>query len=110
MSKANAATSKRGPLSPAGKQGAAVAGRKPRTLARPTTTQDLIAHIWDTLEWRRTLQAAFIIAVTGVAATLVLAGLALAARSMTIPAAALPAAASLITVTVTYRAARRRRR
>ena len=90
----------------------APAHRKPRRPAPPITTQDLIARIWDTLEWRKTLQVAFIITLTGITLTLMLAGLGLLlAHAMTGLAAAWPAGVSItITATVTYRAAHRRRR
>jgi hypothetical protein len=89
------------------KQVTTPAHRKPHTPAQPASTQDLIARVWDTLQWRRTLQAAFIIAVTGITAALLLTGLALAAHAMTSQAAAWPVSIS-ITATVSYRAARHR--
>lgn len=89
----------------------APARRKPRSPARPASTQDLIATIWDTLEWRKTLQAAFLITVTGTVVTLMLAGLGLLAHAMTTTTAAWPAGVSItITVTVSYRAGHRKHR
>ena len=85
------------------------AHRKPRIPTRRVSNQDLIARIWDTLEWRKTLQVAFIIAVVGITAALLLAGLEITAHTMTSQAAAWPVSIT-ITATVSYRAARRRQR
>jgi hypothetical protein len=111
MSKAKTeATSHRVPAGAGSKQGTLPARRKPGGPARPVTTQDFIARIWDTLEWRKTLQMAFIISVTGIMVTLMLAGLGLLVHAVPSMAAAWPVGASLITVTVTCRAARHRQR
>jgi len=78
---------------------------------RPATqlsTQQLIAHIFGTLEWRRTLQAVVIIVAAGLTATSFFLCLTLAAHALTGQAAAWPVSLS-ITATVSYRAARRRR-
>ena len=89
----------------------APAHRKPRSPARPASTQDLIARIWDTLEWRKTLQVAFIITVTGTMVTLMLAGLGLLRPRDDGQDAAWPAGVSItITATVTYRAGHRKHR
>lgn len=72
------------------------------------STQQLIAHIVDTLEWRRTLQAVVIIVAAALTATLFFLCLTLAAHALTGQAAAWPVSLS-ITATVSYRAARRRR-
>lgn len=115
MSKATPVTTRSSaPIPHAGnKQGTVPARRKPHAPARPAGTQDLIARIWETLEWRKTLQVAFIIAVTGITVTLMLAGLGLLAHAMTGhamtgQAATWPVGASIITGVVSYRAARRR--
>ncbi len=84
--------------------------RKPRNPAHPATTPELIARIWDTLNWGRTLQLAFIIAVTGITIASMLTGLELLAHAMTGTTAAWSAAATIITGTVSYRAALRQRR
>jgi hypothetical protein len=81
----------------------------PGSPAPQLSTQQLIAHIAGTLEWRRTLQAVVLIVAAGLTATLFFTGLALAAHALTGPAAAWPVSIS-ITATVSYRAARRRRR
>jgi hypothetical protein len=47
------------------------------------STSDLIAKVWETLDWPKALQLAVILIVTGVAAALVLTALVLAGRTMT---------------------------
>jgi hypothetical protein len=64
--------------------------------------------MWDTLEWRKTLQIAFIITITGITIFLVLAGLGLLAHATGL-AAAWPVGTSIITGTVSYQIARRQR-
>jgi len=114
MSKATPATTSASAPAPHGSTRGRPAPRhrKPRRPAPPVGTQDLIARLWDTLDWRKTLQVAFLITVTGITVTLMLAGLGvLLAHTMTGLAAAGPAGVSItITATVTYRAAHRRRR
>lgn len=87
---------------------AAAAQQQPAP-AGPMSNQDLIARIWDTLNWPRSLQAAFIIAITGIAVTLVLAGLVLLTHALTGQTAAWPVSIT-ITATLNYKAARRMRR
>jgi len=64
--------------------------------------------MWDTLEWPRALQMAFIIAVTGITIFLVLAGLGLLAHATGLTAA-WPVGASIISGTVSFQIARRQR-
>jgi hypothetical protein len=73
------------------------------------STQNLIAQIWETLEWRKTLQAAFLLAVAGVTTGLVLTILEVAAHLAGIATIAGPVSIS-VTAAVTYQAAHRRRR
>jgi hypothetical protein len=73
---------------------------------RPATTPGLIAQIWHTLEWRKTLQVAFVIAVAG---AVFVTGLGLLAHAMAGCAAAWSAASSAITAVISYRTGRRRR-
>jgi hypothetical protein len=113
MSKATPATTFRhAPSRHTGsKQGRTVpASPQARTPARAMSTQDLIARIWRTLEWRKTLQVTFIITVTGITVALVLAGLGLLTHAMTSQGAAWPVGAGIITGTASYLTARRRRR
>jgi hypothetical protein len=111
MSKATPAATRRASAPDASAQsGTTPARRTPCAQDRPATTPGLIARIWDTLEWRKTLQVAFIIAVTGITITLMLTGLGLLAHTMPGQTPVWPIGASILTVTVTYRAARRRRR
>jgi hypothetical protein len=112
MSKAAPETTSEGAPVPhdGSKQGTAPAHREPRSPTRPATTQDLIAQIWHTLEWHRTLQVAFIIAVSGITLTLVLAGLGLLAHASISQTASWPIGPSIMTATVGYLAARRRQR
>jgi hypothetical protein len=92
------------------KQRTTPAEPKPHSPARSTSTStELIVRIWDTLQWRKTLQVAFIIAVAGITAALLLAGLEIAARTITSQAAAWPVSIT-VTATLSYRAARRQRR
>ena len=79
----------------------------PQEPATTMSTQDLIARIWQTLEWHKTLQIAAAVTIVGVVTTLLLAGLALLMHEMTSCAVAWPAGVSVATVTVTYVAARR---
>jgi hypothetical protein len=84
----------------------------PGSPAPQLSTQQLIAHISDTLEWRRTLQVVVIIVAAGLTATLFFLCLTLAAHALTGQAAAWPVSISIsisISATVSYRAARRRR-
>jgi hypothetical protein len=81
--------------------------RKPRTSC--ASTQDLIARIWETLEWPKTLQVAFLIVAAGITAALVLAGLEVANHMISSQAAAWPVSITL-TAMVSYQVARRRRR
>ena len=74
----------------------------------PATTTELIAYLWDSLDWSRTLQAALIIVAVGFTAALVLAGVELAARTVTSQAAAWSVSIT-ITATVSYKTALRRR-
>jgi hypothetical protein len=69
----------------------------------------LIARIWETLAWPKTLQVAFVIAVAGLTVGLLLAGLEVAAHTISSQAAAWPVSIT-VTATVSYQAARRRRR
>ncbi len=80
----------------------------PGSPAPQLSTQQLIAHILDTLEWRRTLQTVVIIVAAGLTATLFFLCLTLAAHALTGQAAAWPVSIS-ISATVSYQAARRRR-
>jgi hypothetical protein len=73
------------------------------------STQDLIARIWETLEWRKTLQANVLIIAAGITATLVMTGLAVTAHMIGSQAVAWPAGIT-VTATVSYQAAHRRRR
>jgi hypothetical protein len=109
MSKAKPGRARGGAPIPhdASKQGTTQAPQSPRSPARPATTQELITRIWDTLEWRKTLQVAIVIAVTGATAALAMAGLGLLAGALTSPAI-WPAGA--ITAAVSYAAARSRHR
>jgi len=109
MNKATPATPDGTPVQHHSKQGTAPARRTQPAPARRVSNQDLIARIWETLEWRKTLQVAFIIAMAGFTAALLLAGLEIAAHTMTGQAAAWPVSIT-ITATVSYRAARRRQR
>ncbi|HLK00503.1 MAG TPA: hypothetical protein VKU39_11425 [Streptosporangiaceae bacterium] len=83
------------------------ARHRPRRPARPASTQDLIAQIWHTLEWRKTLQLAFIVTITGM---LILTGLELLAQAMPHTTAVWSTVTSTITAVISYRAARRTRR
>jgi hypothetical protein len=85
----------------------APAHRKLRRPIRKVSTQGLLAQVWSTLEWHKTLQIGFIITITGVMATLTVAGLALLAHMIS-TTAALPVSIT-ITWTVSYTAAHRRR-
>lgn len=87
----------------------AAASQQPPAPPGPMSTQDLIARIWDTLNWTKSLQAAFIIAISGIALTLVLTGLILLTHALTGQTAAWPVSIT-ITATVSYKAARRKRR
>ncbi len=113
MSKATpATTSASSPAPHAGRtRGRTAPGhRKPRCPARPASTQDLIARIWDTLEWRKTLQIAFTMVIADITIFAVLVGLELFTRATGL-AAAWPAGVSItITATVTYRGVHRQRR
>lgn len=104
MSKATPATPRRAPVQHGSKQGTTPAHHTPHIPARRVSNQDLIARIWDTLEWRKTLQVAFITAIVGITAALFLAGLEVAAHTLTSQAAAWPVGIT-ITATVSYRAA-----
>jgi hypothetical protein len=86
------------------KQGASPSHRKPCA-----STQELIVRIWDTLDWPKTLQAAFLIAAAGLTAALLLAGLVVAAHMISSQVAAWPVGIT-VTATVSYSAARGRRR
>jgi hypothetical protein len=113
MSKAESTTTTAPAAAPHGggkRNRTAPARRASRRPAQPASIPDLIAQLWHTLEWRKTLQVVFIITLTGVTVAAMLAGLALLVHAVFGTSAALPAGASLITVTVTYQAARRRRR
>lgn len=112
MSKATRATPSTSAHAPAAgsQQGCSVpTSQRSSTPAAPMSTQDLIARIWDTLEWSKSLQVAFIIAVSGITAALVLAGLCWLTHVLAGQTAAWPMSIT-ITATVSYRAARRRRR
>jgi hypothetical protein len=73
------------------------------------STPDLIAKVWEILDWPKALQLAVILIVTGVAAALVLTALVLAGRTMIGGAATWPVSIT-ITATVSYRIACHRRR
>ncbi len=78
MSKATRATPSTPAHAPAAdsQQGCSVPTSQRSSIpAAPMSTQDLIARIWDTLDWSKSLQVTFIIAVSGITAILVLAGL-----------------------------------
>jgi hypothetical protein len=77
--------------------------------ASSRTTQQVFAYIWDTLEWRKVWQAVCLILAIGIAGALLCAGLALAAHVLGGPAAAWPVGITF-GATVSYQAARRRRR
>ena len=112
MSKATPATANTPAPAPAAgsTQGrTAPATRKPGSPVRQLITQELIALIWDTLEWPKTLQIAFIMIIAGITIFAVLAGLALLTRA-TGPAAAWPVSVSIITGTVSHQIAHRQRR
>jgi hypothetical protein len=80
----------------------------PGSSARQLSTQDLIARIWDTLEWRNTLQMACIMVIAGITIFLVLAGLELLTHATGLTAA-WPVSVS-ITGTVSYQIGHRQRR
>jgi hypothetical protein len=73
------------------------------------STQDLVLRIWETLEWPKTLQLAFLVVVGGFAAALFLVGLEIVAHTMSGQTAAWPVSIT-VTATVSYQTARRRRR
>jgi hypothetical protein len=89
------------------KHGVSPRHHQPRTPC--ASTPDLIARIWETLEWHKTLQAALLITVAGIACALLLAVLEVSAHTSGGQAAALPVGIT-VTATVSYRAARRKRR
>jgi len=112
MSKATPATPSTPVHAPAAgsQQGRSVpTSQRPSTPDEPMSTQELIARIWDTLRWSKSLQVAFIVAVSGITLTLVLAGLGLLTHMLADQTPAWPVSIT-ITATVSYRAARRRHR
>jgi hypothetical protein len=106
MSKATPASTSTPAPAPSTRAHARPATRRPVSPARQLSTPDLIARMWDTLEWRKTLQIAFIITITGITIFLALAALGLLAHATGL-AAAWPVGTSIITGTVSYRIARR---
>ena len=106
MNKAAAPATASTPLPTAEPDPATSAALDPGSPAPQLSTQQLIAHIWDTPEWRRTLQAVVIIVAVGLTVTLASLCLTLAAHALTGQAVVWPVSLS-ITATVTYRAARR---
>lgn len=91
------------------KQRARAASPRPDVPVPGMSTQELIAKMWETLDWPRGLHLAVIITVSGLAAALVLTGLELATRTMTSQTAAWPICIT-ITASVSYRIAHHRRR
>jgi hypothetical protein len=104
MSKTAATTTSAAPGAKSTKHHASPSALTSQTETPELSTQQIIAHIWDTLKWGNTLRIAFIMAVAGITAFAALAGLGLLAH------AAGPATAWPVTVTVTIQIARRRRR
>jgi hypothetical protein len=84
------------------------AALRPTSPARKLSTQGLIARIWDTLEWRKTLQMACLMVVAGITIFLVLAGLELLTHATGLTAA-WPVSIS-ITGTVSFQIGHRQRR
>lgn len=80
----------------------------PGSPARQLSTQDLIARIWDTLDWPKTLQMGCIMIIAGITIFLVLAGLELLTHATGLTAA-WPVSVS-ITGTVSYQIGHRQRR
>jgi hypothetical protein len=111
MSKAMPATTSTSAPAPAGggtPAHARTATRRPGSPARQLSTPDLIARMWDTLEWHKTLQIAFVIAISGITIFLVLAGLGLLAHATGLTAS-WPVGTSISTGTVSYQIAHRQR-
>jgi hypothetical protein len=106
MSKANPARQLTRALAKrsSGNQGASPSCYKPCA-----STQGLILRIWETLNWPKTLQMAFLVVAGGCVAALLLVGLEIAAHAMSSQTAAWPVSIT-VTATVSFKAARRRRR